>query len=181
MWKIFLLTLSVAILSEADEEKKFKITLEKVEIETDPSFATVKAEIRTEDGKTVVDASGNILQEMDSGVFVDISASTESDPGQFKPLLKATDIDFCKYDESNTMAPLLSMFIKDIEKFGNLPLKCPVKKGEFHIKGFNIAEENLPSYIPEARYLIESQIHVKKDGNRHVIYNSKWIALIAKE
>ncbi|XP_055691114.1 uncharacterized protein LOC129794338 [Lutzomyia longipalpis] len=182
MWKKFLVIVLVAVAQANDDKKKFKVTLEKVDVEADPAFATVTAAIRNENGGTVVDISGNILQDIDSDVFVDIFVSTEGDPGEFKPLLKAEDIDFCAFDKNNTMAPLLDMFLKDINNYGSIPLKCPVKKGDIHLKGYNIAHENLPSLTPEARYLIESKIFVKMDGkDRHEIYHSKWIALIAKE
>ncbi|GAB0090218.1 hypothetical protein DMENIID0001_049150 [Sergentomyia squamirostris] len=179
---ILFVFLMVVASSLAEEMKKFKLTMEKVDITTDPEYITAKAVLRTEDGKSVVDVDGSVLQDVESGIFVDIFINTESEPGQFKSLIKAEDIDFCNYDTNNSIGPLIELFLKDIDNFGNIPLKCPIKKGDFHVKNFRISEEKLPPHTPEARYLIESKIHVPKDGNnRHLVYNSKWIALIVKE
>uniref|UniRef100_A0A1B0D671 Uncharacterized protein n=1 Tax=Phlebotomus papatasi TaxID=29031 RepID=A0A1B0D671_PHLPP len=170
-------------ISRADDEKKLKVTVEKAEIVTDQAVVTANAVIRAENGQSLVDVTGEVLQDIERGILVDIEVKTETEkPGEFKPLLKAEDIDFCNYEKNSTMAPLLDLFLKDMSSFGNLPLKCPIKKGPFGIKGFHLGHDSLPSYTPEARYLIESKIYIPKDGDdHHTIYNSKWIALIVRE
>ncbi|XP_017491119.1 PREDICTED: uncharacterized protein LOC108379282 isoform X1 [Rhagoletis zephyria] len=136
-----------------------------------------KLEIQNKTGDTYLDIALEVHEDLDN-IYLQYAIALDLGESNNTTLVNRT-INYCKFLKQHSMEPLLRIIYEDLLKQGNFIKRCPVKKGNYTVRGYRIDEETLPSYVPEAKFLadfkllhtngqvlFEGQLHGKIDKSK---------------
>ncbi|CAD7081171.1 unnamed protein product [Hermetia illucens] len=107
-----------------------------------------------------VSSYGTLLMNFDTyGISVNVSLKQPG--GDYILLVSKKISNICPYMEmENRPMDLAFLLFNEFKSQGHIP-KCPVKKGTYFIKNFELSPELFPPYVPEGSFCIEGTFHFR--------------------
>ncbi|XP_044572393.1 uncharacterized protein LOC26515051 [Drosophila ananassae] len=94
--------------------------------------------------------------------------------GSFMNNRTAVELDFCQALETLQSEHFLRLIADEFRRVANFPVSCPFKKNtRYHIDGFTINGNFIPSYAPELSFISDCMIYInRKRAMQLTIYGS---------
>lgn len=83
--------------------------------------------------------------------------------GRYEVLGRLEPMSFCKFVAGKKKAPLLKVIWKMVQRYGNLPNSCPIKKGQYFVNDFELDDGIIPSLAPSGSYKVDIVVGVVSD------------------
>lgn len=95
--------------------------------------------------------------------------------------MKSPEIELCQFLKKPDDDPILNMIFEDVKKYGNFATSCPILKGKYFVKDFQLDENKLPSFTPAGHYRVDFIWDVEQNGARKQIYYGKYFATVVRK
>jgi hypothetical protein len=103
------------------------LTLEKVEVETNPQYLLANVTIVKTNGVNKGSFNVSILNDIDASIFVNISLK-QLIKNAYVPSYLNVELEICEFFKTNNANPIFKAIFNYVRQFGKLPSRCPFKK-----------------------------------------------------
>lgn len=144
----------------------------RLELDIDPKYikATSNLQKSEADGVHVVNLDLEVLKE-ESDVHY-MATVYRHNVDHFELVYKSELVSGCTHEEYKD--PILKFIFMESEKYGNLTAACPLKVGDYQLRGFKIESNDLPHQLPAGSYRFDFSAFVKMGEFLHEIYTDKY-------
>lgn len=141
-----------------------------MEVDTDPAYIKVAANLHAMDGANVVNIDIDVLKD-ESDVIYQCTVYRHN-VDHYEHFYKSDLESGCNHGDIKD--PVLVFIFKESQKFGNITEACPLKVGHYQLRNFKIDSADMPHEMPAGSYRFEFSAYIKKDGQLHDIYTDKY-------
>lgn len=103
-----------------------KVVFEKVTFDADPDWVLVEKQITKVGDETAINVQTSIKKAIPDDSLVSIDVSSERNNNEFGAVIQSGKISVCDLFNNATSQPMVNMVLTALQKFTNLPLKCPL-------------------------------------------------------
>lgn len=130
-----------------------KITIEKVDLESDPNFLIATVSVDKNAGRDVINMDLKVLQDVFDISFVFVFSMKQGDA--FVQIQRTEPADPC--NPGSITDPMILMQMGQLEKYGNMTEFCPLPKGVYGIRnlGMDDCEDGGEPDEHEGTYRVE--------------------------
>jgi hypothetical protein len=152
---------------------------------SNPAILRVNFEVKNFSNVVGLNLDINLLKEIDGRVmvyyvlkrlenpYISLSypfqinfAIFKETPEKLNQIFSLPKNNYCTLLRNSNNIPFIKDFFKQVARFGNIPMNCPIKKGNYYLENFHIASVSaLPAGFDSGKY----QVHFKMvDENEKV-------------
>ncbi|XP_033158891.1 uncharacterized protein LOC117140212 [Drosophila mauritiana] len=152
----------VALMPLTGAWRSFKVILTSIDFEANDKFVDLKVDLQNDSGESSLSIDIKTHQDIEDVQLV-VDFGLETDKGNYSTLINRT-LNFCKLMKQRNSDPLVRAIYEDLLKHGTLFKECPIRRGTYSLTNYNVDEEMLPSFLPEAKFRIGMMISTSKGG-----------------
>ncbi|XP_067645143.1 uncharacterized protein [Eurosta solidaginis] len=133
--------------------RSFKIIFTSFPYQKSPELMDITVQIVNNTvGGTYLTIVTQVNEDLDDVHFT-YAVALETNVGNYTTLVNRT-VNWCKFLKQRSIDPVLRVIYEDIQKHGNLFKNCPMKKGIYMVREYQVDEEMLPNHLPEANFFV---------------------------
>ncbi|XP_063695714.1 uncharacterized protein LOC134827099 [Culicoides brevitarsis] len=145
-----------------------KIIFEDIQSETNNEYCEVKNDIKHADGKIQIAVDSILKIDLDENTYV--SALISNKMGDvYEPLIRLEPIAFCKYLNVEKKPAALRLALMVLKGFGEVPEKCPIKKGHYFVKDIELDDSFMIPMMPSGSFKIDVLLQEKVGSEMKLI------------
>lgn len=146
------------------------LSIDKVEIDIDPTYIKVKPKLEKVDGINTVSLDIEILKEENDISYQVVVWRHNVD--HYEYFYKSELTSGCTHETIKD--PILTFIFKELDKYGNITAACPLKVGFYSVRGFKIDNADLPHQLPSGEFRFDFSSYIKIGDMPHEIYTDKY-------
>ncbi|EDW73238.2 uncharacterized protein Dwil_GK16766 [Drosophila willistoni] len=106
----------------------------------------------------------NIVKNITVDVWLRASILQKESKTHYKELF-TYNINLCQVMDQGKSLSLINYWLKNIFRYTNLPMSCPIREGNYHWINLKSDKETIPGFIKSGSYRIDSSIYMREWHN----------------